>query len=42
MCDCGNVEPIYYPDENQYEPGCWECYYQQHYAGLEPEPEEEE
>lgn len=27
-CTCGQVAPVYYPDENQYEPGCWDCYYQ--------------
>ena len=40
MCDCGNVELIFYPDENQFEPECWECYSQQRYGGIEPEPEE--
>lgn len=27
-CTCGQSAPVYYPDENQWEPGCWECYYQ--------------
>lgn len=27
-CTCGQTAPVYYPDENQWEPGCWECYYQ--------------
>lgn len=26
-CKCGQVEAVYLPDENQYEPPCWECYY---------------
>lgn len=26
-CKCGQVQPVYHPDENQYEPACWECYY---------------
>lgn len=29
-CNCGNIAPVYYADENQYEPGCWDCYYQQY------------
>jgi hypothetical protein len=26
-CKCGQVQAVYLPDENQYEPPCWECYY---------------
>jgi len=26
-CKCGQVQAVYHPDENQYEPACWECYY---------------
>jgi hypothetical protein len=26
-CNCGDTRVIYYPDENQHEPACWECYY---------------
>lgn len=25
-CTCGQVHMEYYPDENQHEPACWECY----------------
>jgi len=27
-CNCGCTNVVYYPDENQYEPECWDCYYQ--------------
>jgi hypothetical protein len=27
-CTCGEYEPVYYHDENQWEPACWDCYYQ--------------
>jgi len=27
-CNCGDTALSYYPDENQYEPNCWDCYYQ--------------
>ena len=26
-CNCGDTRVLYYPDENQHEPACWECYY---------------
>jgi len=26
-CTCGDTRVRFYPDENQYEPNCWECYY---------------
>jgi hypothetical protein len=26
-CTCGQIHMEYYPEENQYEPACWECYY---------------
>jgi hypothetical protein len=26
-CNCGNVDLKFYPDENHYEPACWECYH---------------
>jgi hypothetical protein len=25
-CNCGDTRLLYYPDENQHEPACWECY----------------
>lgn len=25
-CTCGNTTVRYYPDENQHEPDCWDCY----------------
>jgi len=28
-CNCGDTRMIYYPDENQHEPACWECYHSQ-------------
>ena len=27
-CNCGDTDIQYHPDENQYEPNCWDCYYQ--------------
>ena len=30
-CNCGQVQAVYHPDENQYEPACWECYYNDDY-----------
>jgi hypothetical protein len=27
-CTCGQTGSSYYPDENQCEPDCWDCYYQ--------------
>ena len=29
MCTCGQSQAVYYPDENQWEPECWECYAQE-------------
>ncbi len=26
-CNCGQTHVNFYPDENHYEPACWECYY---------------
>ena len=26
-CSCGDSQAYYHPDENQWEPGCWYCYY---------------
>jgi hypothetical protein len=26
-CTCGNRTVVFYPDENQHEPACWECYF---------------
>lgn len=26
-CNCGQTDVNFYPDENHYEPACWECYY---------------
>jgi len=28
-CNCGQTHAVYYPDENQWEPVCWDCYYQE-------------
>ena len=28
-CNCGCTEVKFYPDENHYEPVCWDCYYQE-------------
>lgn len=28
-CTCGKTHAVFYPDENQYEPACWECYFTQ-------------
>jgi hypothetical protein len=27
-CNCGDTDEQFYPDENQWEPNCWDCYYQ--------------
>ena len=27
-CTCGDIGVQFYPAENQYEPNCWDCYYQ--------------
>lgn len=27
-CTCGDTGSTFYPDENQYEPNCWDCYHQ--------------
>jgi hypothetical protein len=27
-CNCGQTQAEYHPDENQWEPVCWDCYYQ--------------
>lgn len=34
-CNCGDISVSYYPDENQYEPNCWDCYYQSRYEKEE-------
>lgn len=34
-CNCGDTRLIYYPDENQHEPACWECYY--NYPSTQPD-----
>jgi len=36
-CKCGDTSVSFHPDENQYEPNCWDCYYQ-----LKESVEEEE
>ena len=28
-CTCGDSTVSYHPDENQHEPNCWDCYYQE-------------
>ena len=28
-CTCGCTEVKFYPDENQWEPTCWDCYLQE-------------
>lgn len=35
-CDCGDTRVVYYPDENQHEPACWECYENQPTWVIEP------
>lgn len=41
-CNCGNIAPVYHSDENHYEPGCWDCYYQQYDAEFNYDPFENE
>jgi hypothetical protein len=28
-CTCGDTDVTYYADENQVEPNCWDCYFQE-------------
>jgi hypothetical protein len=28
-CNCGQTQAEYHPVENQWEPVCWDCYYQE-------------
>jgi len=28
-CKCGDTSVSYHPDENQHEPNCWDCYFQE-------------
>jgi hypothetical protein len=29
-CNCGKTNTVFHPDENQYEPECWQCYYKEY------------
>lgn len=35
-CKCGDTRETYYPAENQYEPNCWDCYYQMLDGSISP------
>lgn len=35
-CNCGCTNVVYYSDENQWEPECWECYANQPSVIIEP------
>jgi len=45
-CSCGDSQAYYHPMENQWEPGCWYCYYHpvddlNYYPESESEDEDE-
>ena len=31
-CTCGDTRVVFYPDENQHEPNCWDCWHQAKYG----------
>lgn len=39
-CTCGQTHVNFYPDENHYEPACWECYYTREISDEYYTPEE--
>lgn len=40
-CNCGNTTVRYYPDENQHEPDCWDCWEQAKNGRIFPALEED-
>ena len=37
-CECGDTSVRFYPDENQHEPACWECYFNWEEPEIEQKP----